>query len=91
VNMAKKRGEIKEKLLDVAERARLKELEEEVRRLKMEREILKSVGVVCELRQFLLDNTPRDMVSFSHRHDHPIRSCTQELRPSKLRFLSLSY
>ncbi len=42
VNMAKKRGEIKEKPLGVDERARLKELEEEVRRLKMEREILKT-------------------------------------------------
>jgi transposase len=39
--MAKKRGDIKEKPLNIDERARLKELEEEVRRLKMEREILK--------------------------------------------------
>jgi transposase-like protein len=38
VNMAKKRGEIKKKPLDIDERARLKELEEEVRPLKMERE-----------------------------------------------------
>jgi transposase len=44
VNMAKKRGEIKDKPLDVGERARLKELEEEVRRLKMEREILKKAA-----------------------------------------------
>jgi hypothetical protein len=41
VNMAKKRGEVKDKPLDIDERARLKELEDEVRRLKMEREILK--------------------------------------------------
>ena len=39
VKTAKKRGDVKEKLLDIDERARLKELEEEVRRLKMEREI----------------------------------------------------
>lgn len=38
---AKKRGEFKEKPLEIDERARLKELEEENRRLKMEREILK--------------------------------------------------
>jgi len=44
VNMAKKRGELKEKPLDIDERARLKELEEEVRRLKMEREILKKAA-----------------------------------------------
>ena len=41
VKTAKKRGEVKDKPLDIDERARLKELEEEVRRLKMEREILK--------------------------------------------------
>jgi transposase-like protein len=41
VNAAKKRGEIKEKPLDINERARLKELEAEVRRLKMERDLLK--------------------------------------------------
>jgi transposase len=44
VNMAKKRGEVKDKPLDVDERARLKELEDEVRRLKMEREILKKAA-----------------------------------------------
>lgn len=44
VNMAKKRGEIKEKPLDIDERARLKELEGENRRLKMEREILKKAA-----------------------------------------------
>lgn len=44
VNMAKKRGEVKDKPLDVGERARLKELEDEVRRLKMEREILKKAA-----------------------------------------------
>jgi transposase-like protein len=44
VNMAKKRGEIKDKPLNIDERARLKELEEENRRLKMEREILKKAA-----------------------------------------------
>ena len=41
VNMARKNGSIKERPLDVNERARLKELEEENRRLKMERDLLK--------------------------------------------------
>jgi transposase len=41
VKAAKKRGDVKEKPLEIHERARLKELEEENRRLKMEREILK--------------------------------------------------
>lgn len=41
---AKKRGDIKDKPLDIDERARLKELEEENRRLKMEREILKKAA-----------------------------------------------
>jgi transposase-like protein len=44
VKAAKKRGDIKEKPLDIDERARLKELGEEVRRLKMEREILKKAA-----------------------------------------------
>ena len=44
VNMAKKRGDIKDKPLDIDERARLKELEEENRRLKMEREVLKKAA-----------------------------------------------
>lgn len=44
VNMTKKRGDIKEKPLNIDERARLKELQEEVRRLKMEREILKKAA-----------------------------------------------
>lgn len=44
VNMAKKRGEFKEKPLDIDERAELKELREEVRRLKMEREVLKKAA-----------------------------------------------
>lgn len=44
VNVAKKRGEFKEKPLEVDERARLKELEEENRRLKMEKEILKKAA-----------------------------------------------
>ena len=44
VKMAKKRGDIKEEPLGIDERARLKELEEEVRRLKMEREILKKAA-----------------------------------------------
>jgi transposase-like protein len=42
--MAKKRGEIKDKPLDINERAGLKELEDENRRLKMEREILKKAA-----------------------------------------------
>jgi transposase len=41
---AKKRGDVKEKPLEIDERARLKELEDEVRRLKMEREILKKAA-----------------------------------------------
>jgi transposase-like protein len=41
VKAAKKRGDVKEKPLEIDERARLKELEDENRRLKMEREILK--------------------------------------------------
>jgi transposase len=41
---AKKRGDFKEKPLEIDERARLKELEEENRRLKMEREILKKAA-----------------------------------------------
>jgi transposase len=44
MNMAKKRGEIKDKPLEVGDRARLKELEDENRRLKMEREILKKAA-----------------------------------------------
>lgn len=44
VNMAKKRGDLKEKPLDLDGRARLKELEEENRRLKMEREVLKKAA-----------------------------------------------
>ena len=44
VKVAKSRGEVKEKPLDIDERARLKELEEEVRRLKMEREVLKKAA-----------------------------------------------
>ena len=44
MNMAKKRGEIKDKPLDLGERARLKDLEDENRRLKMEREILKKAA-----------------------------------------------
>jgi transposase-like protein len=41
VTKAKKDGAFKEKLLDVDERARLKELEQENRKLKMERDLLK--------------------------------------------------
>jgi transposase len=44
VNMAKKRGEFKETPLDIDERAELKKLREEVRRLKMEREVLKKAA-----------------------------------------------
>lgn len=44
VNMAKKRGEFKEKPLGIDERAELKELRDENRRLKMEREVLKKAA-----------------------------------------------
>lgn len=44
VNMAKKRGEVRERPLEIDERARLRELEEENRRLKMEREVLKKAA-----------------------------------------------
>jgi len=44
MNMAKKRGEIKDKPLTIDERARLKDQEDEIRRLKMEREILKKAA-----------------------------------------------
>jgi transposase len=44
VNTAKKSGKLKEKPLDIDERARLKELEEENRRLKMERDFLKKAA-----------------------------------------------
>jgi transposase len=44
VKAAKKRGDVEEKPLEIDERARLKELEEENRRLKMEREILKKAA-----------------------------------------------
>lgn len=44
VQLAKKRGEFTEKPLEVDERAELKELREENRRLKMEREILKKAA-----------------------------------------------
>lgn len=44
VQLAKKRGEFTEKPLEVDERAELKELREENRRLKMEREILEKAA-----------------------------------------------
>jgi transposase len=44
VQTAKKSGKVQEKPLDTDERARLKELEEEVRRLKMERDFLKKAA-----------------------------------------------
>lgn len=44
VQMAKKSGKLKGKPLDADERARLKELEEENRRLKMERDFLKKAA-----------------------------------------------
>ena len=44
VKTAKKRGDVKEKPLEIDERAQLKELQEENRRLKMEREILKKAA-----------------------------------------------
>jgi transposase len=44
VNTAKKSGKLKEKPLDTDERARLRELEDENRRLKMERDFLKKAA-----------------------------------------------
>lgn len=44
VQLAKKRGDFAEKPLEIDERAELKELREENRRLKMEREILKKAA-----------------------------------------------
>lgn len=44
MNMAKKRGDVKETPLDIDERAKLEELKEENRRLKMEREVLKKAA-----------------------------------------------
>ena len=44
VKKAKRDGVVKEKPLEVNERARLKELEEENRRLKMERDLLKKAA-----------------------------------------------
>jgi transposase-like protein len=41
VNKAKQAGKLQDKPLDLDERARLKELEEEVRQLRMERDFLK--------------------------------------------------
>jgi transposase-like protein len=44
VHTAKKSGKLTEKPLEIDERARLKELEEENRRLKMERDFLKKAA-----------------------------------------------
>jgi len=44
VAQAKRRGEVAEEPLNVADRARLKELEVEVRRLRMERDFLKKAA-----------------------------------------------
>ena len=44
VNKAKNDGAFKEKPLEVNERARLKELEQENRKLKMERDLLKKAA-----------------------------------------------
>lgn len=44
VKLAKKRGEVAEKPLDIDERAELRQLREENRRLKMEREVLKKAA-----------------------------------------------
>jgi transposase len=44
VAQAKRRGEVVDEPLDVADRARLKELEDEVRRLRMERDFLKKAA-----------------------------------------------
>ena len=44
VNRAKQAGKVQDKPLETDERARLKELEEEVRRLRMERDFLKKAA-----------------------------------------------
>jgi transposase len=44
VNRAKQAGKVKDKPLETDERARLRELEEEVRRLRMERDFLKKAA-----------------------------------------------
>jgi transposase-like protein len=44
VNKPKQAGELRDKPLDIDERARLKELEEENRRLRMERDFLKKAA-----------------------------------------------
>ena len=44
VNTAKRNGSVKERPLNIDERARLKELEAENRRLKMERDLLKKAA-----------------------------------------------
>jgi transposase-like protein len=44
VSRAKESGQVKDKPLDIGERARLKELEEENRRLRMERDFLKKAA-----------------------------------------------
>jgi transposase len=44
VNRAKQAGKVKDRPLDVDERARLKELEDENRRLRMERDFLKKAA-----------------------------------------------
>jgi transposase len=44
VNMAKKRGEVAEKPLTADERAELRELRDELRRVKMERDLLKKAA-----------------------------------------------
>jgi transposase-like protein len=44
VSRAKESGKVKDKPLDIGERARLKELEEENRRLRMERDFLKKAA-----------------------------------------------
>jgi transposase len=44
VNKAKQSGKVKDKPLDVGERAELKELRDEIRRLRMERDFLKKAA-----------------------------------------------
>ena len=44
MSRAKESGKVKDKPLDVGDRARLKELEEENRRLRMERDFLKKAA-----------------------------------------------
>src|SRR5215470_5210671 len=80
MNMAKQRGEVTDKPLTIDDRARLKELEDENRRLRMEREILKkSRGVVCE----------SEPVKFASRPEHGRRRTPQTTQRTNPDFVDL--